>query len=365
MTAHQDTSSVRANAFDLLRLIGALLVIVEHSWVLTGHGAPMSGRTGSGFGSIGVGIFFLTSGYLISTSWVTDPSPRRYAIRRALRIYPAYLVVIVGSTFVLGPLLTSLSTPDYFGHAGTWGYLGRNLAVFPVTYDLPGVFGTVPQPHVVNGSLWTIRVEMLCYLGVVLLGVCGLLRRRLTLIVIATVGLGLATAIHVSGYDGALIPKLLGADAAEPLAFFALGMLARHFGPRIAPPWWIPVAAVAVWVACWGTPVANLAAIVAVATSTFTVAFRSPAALHHPTRGWDLSYGTYVLAFPVQQILVQLGISNPWLLLPAAVAIVLPMAAVSWRFVERPVLQHKPRKPVQDNPVSARAGVLSGWLARR
>ncbi|KAA2261179.1 acyltransferase [Solihabitans fulvus] len=348
MTATTPPRAPSDNAFDLLRLVGALLVIAEHSWVLAGHDTPLGRASGSGFGSIGVGIFFLTSGYLISASWLADPSVRRYAARRALRIYPAYLVVVAGTALVLGPLLTTLSARAYFTNSGTWSYLARNLLVYPVSYALPGVFEHAPQPGVVNGSLWTIRVEVLCYLGVAALGLFRLLRRRSVLVTLAAAGLAVATVVHVTGYGGLLYPLPVAADAAEPLAFFAIGAAARWFGPRVAPPWWLAALSVLAWLVAWGTPVANLLSIVAVSCVTFTVAFRSPTVLHHPLRGWDLSYGTYLLAFPVQQVLVQLGVRAPALLLLATTAVALPLAAVSWRLLERPALRLKPRRPTVD-----------------
>jgi peptidoglycan/LPS O-acetylase OafA/YrhL len=58
-----------------------------------------------------------------------------------------------------------------------------------------------------------------------------------------------------------------------------------------------------------------------------------------------LSYGTYLLAYPVQQVLVQAGVRNGWLLLALTVVVVLPLAAVTWRVLERPALRLKPSRP--------------------
>ncbi|MBP2706430.1 acyltransferase [Microbispora sp. RL4-1S] len=332
----------RANAFNLLRLLGALAVIVEHSWVLSGHGSPLYPASGIGVGGIGVGVFFLISGYLISESWLSDPSPRRYAVRRALRIYPAYLVVIVASVLILGPIATTLPVGDYFSRWGTWSYLIRGLTVFPVGYELPGLFEGLPYPRAVNGSLWTIPVEVLCYIGVALLGRWGLLRRRAVLVALIVAALAIATAVHLTGYVGGLVPFLLSAYAAGPIAFFTIGMLVRE--TRWRPPLWLTAAASAAWAALWVTPLANLAAIGAVSCLTFTVAFRAPAVLHRPTGSYDLSYGTYLLAFPVQQLLVRSGMRTPVAVMLATTAIVLPLAALSWRLIERPALRLRGRR---------------------
>lgn len=341
-------ASRRSNAFDLLRLTAALAVIGEHSWVLTGNGTPLPATTGTGLGRIGVGVFFLISGYLIARSWGADPSLRRFALRRALRIYPAYAVVVVLTVFALGPALTSLSTGEYFGSAGTWSHLVRNLLIVPVQYDLPGVFETVPEPGAVNGSLWTIRVEVFCYAAVAVLGVAGVLRRRLALGLLAVAAVGFAAVLAAIGYDGALIPGALAATAAEPLAYFAIGMVVAAAGPPGRRTWPLAALATAGWVASWGTPVAGVAAVPAISALTIAVAFRSPVVLHHPTGGLDLSYGTYLMAFPVQQWLAHLGLRSPLAMALATVAVVVPLALASWVLIERPALARKPRRPARD-----------------
>jgi peptidoglycan/LPS O-acetylase OafA/YrhL len=341
--AHNGPGQSRLNAFNLLRLLGALAVIVEHSWVLTGHGTPLTPDSGIGVGGIGVGVFFLISGYLISASWLSDPSVRRYTLRRALRIYPAYALVVVTTALLLGPLVSTLPATSYFSGTGAWSYLARGLLIQPVSYALPGVFQGLPYPGAVNGSLWTIWVEVLCYVGVAVMGLLGLLRRRTVLVGLVLLALAAAAVVHLTGYSGPLIPLVVSAYAAQPVAFFALGMLIREL--RWVPPLWLTVPVVLAWWLLWGTPVANLAAIAAVTCLTFLIAFRAPAWLHRPTGSYDLSYGTYLLAFPAQQVLVQYGIRAPALVLPATIGIVLPLAALSWRLVERPSLRLRQRKP--------------------
>src|ERR1700752_3329146 len=72
--------------FDLLRLIGALLVLYGHAFPLAGQPAP--GFLGNHIQTVGVKIFFVISGYLITKSWLNDPSLPRFAKKRFLRIFP-------------------------------------------------------------------------------------------------------------------------------------------------------------------------------------------------------------------------------------------------------------------------------------
>lgn len=334
----------RANAFDLLRLLGALAVLVEHSWVLAGHGLPLlPAESGTTLGRIGVGIFFLTSGYLITSSWLADPSVGRFLARRALRIYPLFAVVVLMLALVAGPLLTVLPVGEYYTHPQTWTYLGNNLLVFPTEFALPGVFAGAPGSEAVNGSLWTIPTEILCYFAVIALGVAGIVRRRWLMGLAALVPVAACAAVLVSGYSGTVVPRLLDARSVEQVALFAVGMVALHLLRRRGPGLPVAVLAILVWLVSWGTPLAPLAALVAVAVVTLSVAFRAPARLRHPTGSYDLSYGTYLFAFPVQQVLVAAGIRDGGLVLGLTIAIVLPLAALSWRWLERPALRLKPR----------------------
>lgn len=340
--------SRRSNAFDLLRLAAALLVLVEHSWLLTGSGFPLlPPSVGVTVGGVGLGVFFLTSGYLILDSWLADPSPPRFAARRALRILPLYLIVVLLTVLVAGPLLSTLAPAEYFADGGTWEYLTAHLLLFGNEFDLPGVFTDAPYSTGVNGSLWTIPIEILCYVGVAVLGVVGLLRSRALLVVAALVPVVLFVVVDATGYEGTLIPRVLSANAAPLIAFFAIGMVVRRMRPGATPPWPVVVAAVLLWPLTWGTPVAGAVGIGVVALLTFAVAFGAPSAVHHPTGRTDLSYGIYVLAYPVQQVLTAAGVRVAVLNLLLTVAVVAPAAVLTWRTIESPVLRLKPRRPAR------------------
>ena len=190
MARTADTSGLaehRGNNFDILRLFGAALVLYGHSFALVGASGP--GFAGDGVQTIGVKIFFVVSGYLIIRSWLRDPNPWRYFVRRALRIWPAFLAVIALTMLVLGPLYTTLPLAEYFSSRTLWGY-GRN-AFFYITYSLPGVFAGNTYPGAVNGSFWTLPVELSMYVlvpgALALFGLFG--RLRLPLLVATTLGL--------------------------------------------------------------------------------------------------------------------------------------------------------------------------------
>lgn len=156
-----DEISPRTNNFNIIRFFAAFAVIYGHMSSIMGEAAfPLLGQRIS---TIGVKILFTFSGYLITKSYLSDPHFGRYMIRRCFRIFPAYIVLILLSALVIGPIFTSLPLTEYFAAPGTWNYIWKNL-LFSPTYTLPGLFEACPYPNAVNGSLWTLPFEFAMYL---------------------------------------------------------------------------------------------------------------------------------------------------------------------------------------------------------
>lgn len=160
MVKTQSVGSSRANNFDVIRLVAALMVLAGHMGILAGGGPPLF--LGQGIQGLGVKIFFLVGGYLITKSWLSDTSVRRYAVKRFMRIIPPLAVYVVLAALVWGPLLSVLPVREYFTTPETWKYLA-NIGLY-VRYDLPGVFTHNFYPGAVNGSLWALPAEAAMYL---------------------------------------------------------------------------------------------------------------------------------------------------------------------------------------------------------
>ena len=74
----------RENNFNIIRFMAAIMVMAGHMAYIGGYSLPI--LWGQGIQSLGVKIFFLIGGYLISKSWLSDPNPLRYSIKRIFRI---------------------------------------------------------------------------------------------------------------------------------------------------------------------------------------------------------------------------------------------------------------------------------------
>ena len=155
----------RDNNFNIIRILAALAVLVSHSFILTGIGAePIKAVTGITLGGMAVDVFFITSGFLVSASLLTRRSIPEYLCARALRIFPAMLVVTGLTVFCLGVCFTDIPLLSYFTAPATYKYLFKNSTLIAgVVFHLPGVFEHNPLKGEVNGPIWSIPFELRFY----------------------------------------------------------------------------------------------------------------------------------------------------------------------------------------------------------
>jgi peptidoglycan/LPS O-acetylase OafA/YrhL len=339
----------RSNNFDFLRALLAVLVIFSHSYALLDSSSIrdplyLATHRQMGFSYIAVNLFFVISGFLITASWMRSRSTGDYLLKRALRIYPAFAVMSLFCLLVIGPLsvddarsyLRSLSVSQYF----------TRLLRFRLP-DQAGVFANLPEAGMVNGSTWTILYEFICYILVLALGILGVLSRRALV-----VGLFAAAFSSYIWQEYRGLPLLSGGGGlgglllspAYPrfLTYFLSGAVFYLYRDVIPHSRWaFALASVATLVSFAG----GLTLTLPIFGSYLLLhtAFNRSLKLQGFARRGDLSYGLYLYAFPVQQILIQyygehLG---PLSLTIAATALATILAALSWHLVEAPFLRLK------------------------
>ncbi len=341
-------SNGRENNFDFLRFFFASMVIVAHSYALLYNGTldgydPLVRFTYGqiGMGGLAVDGFFLISGFLITRSWMNSKAPGEYVRKRGLRILPALIVVILFSMFVVGPLATRLPISAYFHNSATYRYFGFMLNSSLGAVDrLPGVFLHNPLPERVNGPLWTIRQELVCYAVVAFLGLLGMYRRTLLVLALAAA----AFYLDVRGGHG-----LLGSggihDFFHLVTYFFVGMLIYLY--RYILPYTGKLVLAAVGIIIAATLIGRLPLVLPVcgAYVLFYVAFSNRIKLHKFANNGDFSYGMYLYAFPLQQLLVSRfqPLFNAYTLSVASLCVSMVAAVGSWHLVERPFLRRKVR----------------------
>jgi peptidoglycan/LPS O-acetylase OafA/YrhL len=323
----------RENNFDTIRIVAAFSVIISHSFALEGNSSePLFMLTDSqlSIGDLSVMTFFSISGYLVSKSFNRSSSAIEFVIARCLRILPALVTVLFISALLVAPFLSSVPLAQYFSDKQVYGYVIRN-SLMSYRGVLPGVFEGLPYPEAVNGSLWTLAPEVQCYLVVLFLGLIGLLRGWIALILV--VGFSIA-AMHEPQTRVGLM-DMFGCFAAGA----AIYLWPIKLDWRIAAGW-------------------TLFIVIAIATkhlvgmASFAVAYivivlsLSPAIRMIRLAAWgDISYGLYIWAFFIQQIVaLTLGTrGNWWLNILCAAPITIILAYASWHCIEQPSLSMKKR----------------------
>jgi peptidoglycan/LPS O-acetylase OafA/YrhL len=335
-------TSNRDNNFDALRLVGAILVIFAHSFAIVGLPNMMPPFYTYHYGVLGVDIFFIISGFLITQSYLRSNNPGRFIWSRFIRIFPALILVTLTLVFVLGPLLTTLSNEEYFTHPWTYSYLRGALSLYEVTrYTvLPGVF--MDNVYVqMNGPLWTLQYEWTFYLVVLILGLTTFLKKKGLVTSLFVISLVLAS-FNISGDANIYWTPICWL----PIFFmyFCFGSLACLYQDQIRLTWGMLLLVVTVLV------LASLKGGLTDAIFVFCLGYLvlflglSPQIrLSWLTRSGDYSYGLYIWGWPVQQTVFHFlgrGV-NVWIEFVISLCLALVMAALSWHLLEKRVLKLK------------------------
>lgn len=339
----------RNNSLNLVRLALALAVIWHHTFPLGGYG-PSPTVLNVAVGAWAVFGFFAVSGYLITGSRLKK-SFGEYLKHRMARIYPGYWVCLAATALVIAPIeyVVRTATLDGYltkGPVTPLGYIFVNSTLRIGSYGLGDTLASNPYPSAWNGSLWTLYYEFGCYLVVGLLAVLPFWFRSIW----PTLALFVATTAAYANW--ALVASYVSdiPDAkflCELLPLFLGGSLIALLRDRVGLHWAGAAISLAAIVVCvrlsplWGPQAA--APFIAYSLLWIGNTLRSP----HWFRRNDLSYGVYIYAFPVQQLLSALGLHHAGIgwYTASCVVVTIGLAFASWFLVERPVMSRLRKGP--------------------
>jgi peptidoglycan/LPS O-acetylase OafA/YrhL len=360
-----DAFDPRQNAFNFLRLVLALLVIVGHCFPLGGFGPerPIPALTGGQYslGTLSVGMFFLLSGFLISRSASGELSVGRFIWHRFLRIFPGYWACLLVTAFVFAPIFCAIEHGAFFdvfaaaSRHTPQSYVLDNATMFsPRGFTMKsvmavssghmvGLLGHNPIPWTVNGSLWSLPVELICYAAVAVLASFGIMRQRRS-VVLALFALFLAIR-EFNFLSAAPFLDHSPSEGFQTLSFFCFYFFAGSFCflYREKIPYSKGLLCASTCLGALGLTIAPLGFLVPITLpySFLCLSFKLPVARF--TRKSDYSYGTYIYAFPVQQGLALLGVQKAGfaLYLISTLLVTGVLAFLSYRCVEAPCLRWK------------------------
>lgn len=337
--------------FNALRIIAASSVVFSHAFLIATGSEETEPLyfTGRVTAIYGVFLFFILSGFLVTESARRSTNLVDYFHKRFLRIAPAFVVSTLLITYVVCPL---------FSTDGAWSFIQDSatlkevmLALFfhtdslyfqNVTFFPPsGEAGYLP--HIANGVLWTIRLEVLSYVFVGLLLVLSLLKGKGQLVAAFLVA---GFSVLSLAYINSVSSKWLGGFLFVAPSFccgIAMNLLVGIHRPR-----------------GWIAGLFLLGVIPALHYSVLPQAFPFLAAYpliwlgsaRFPPFAWigersDISYGMYLYGWPITLLLrAALGDGlNGYEMALLALPLTAIVAFFSWHLIEEPALRLKKKRP--------------------
>ncbi len=346
------------NNVSTIRFVLALMVLWSHSFAFyfddeKREPIALLMRGLYNAGNVGVACFLIMSGALVLRSWETSRGVGSFFVKRAKRLYPAYMIAVFVGAFVVAPIYAgmnpfSLLRRDF----GEW--LAANI-VFRGYAPVDHVFVHSPI-SVINGSLWSIGYEVICYIAL-MIGAAVLRHRLVTgcwaMMVVLT---GAKVFADLTGWNPGF--GIIGAILGWPYLWFSVagwfmtGMLfylhrdaiPRHRGlvAAIGLGWaamiWLPsdLMAARILMDVFYTPM--------LAYVLFYLCSKPRLAVEKTARTHDLSYGMYLYAFPIQQIILAEfghGLAFP-VYIGLSVLCTLVISLASWTWIEKRFVSAKP-----------------------
>ena len=343
----------RRNNFDLIRLGAAFQVMLAHGLDHLDVDAVVL-RSVIAYVP-GVPIFFFISGFLISASWERGRDVRSFAMNRALRIFPALWVTSLAS---VGTLFVLFDSEVLSGNLT--GIIAWLLAQGTLFQQWNPGFLRGYGVGVVNGSLWTISVEIVFYILTPLLYWFAKRRAlpiRTLLWGVVTASFGLQYGLHAWAPGGSFGPleRAVSLSFLPWIGMYCVGIIAQRSIDQIYPvvenrapvflAAFVLLAVFSSYLPCYPllqgrSNVLGLFNYFALCALILSVAYTRRNFSDRLLRQNDISYGTYIIHMPVINALHHTGNSGVMTLV-AAVVLTLGLATVSWHWIEKPALRRK------------------------
>ena len=351
-TSLEDVFDARSNSIGFLRFVLASMVLVGHSYLFGGFGDEIMWDWTKGqenYGGLAVGGFFVLSGFLITRSYTTTTSVFRFLWQRFLRIFPGFWACLIVTAFVIGPLIWRTNHGGFSGYTdiadeSPFDFVTRNAKLTMRQYGIGDLLANAAVPRNLNGSLWTLIYELRCYVAVAVFGVFGLLKRGRGVVLGVTAMLWVIQIVNIAiPNGGATISPLLGDLYLIRLSFlFGLGACLYLYRDRVPMDDRAGVFAAVLLLLSFRYHLFFVVGQAALAYVLLWAGWRLP--FKWFDRYGDFSYGLYLYAFPVQQLLAiypqAAKHGHLWYVL-VTFMVVVPMAVASYYLVERPFLRLK------------------------
>lgn len=329
------------NFFTPLRFIFAFMVLIGHGFVVTSGTSAAEPHVfyEYTFSYMAVNLFFIASGFLVTKSMLYRGDVSEYSSARLLRIYPALIVHVLFIMFIVGPFVTNLPAAKFFTDPQFWTQPFQVLSFYKTEMILPGAFERNPE-SLASATLWTLRYEILAYIGTAILFAMGLMKKKWMLLAqfalcamawMAAHAFGVFDKLPATGQNLLRFGISYGLGAAiyayrDILKFNILGLVA------------VTIAAVL----SNGTFLFEVTTAIMLGYFIFWAAYIKIPKLNGLQKMSDISYGIYIYHWSIMQVIAYI---NPEIGTAKLIALAIPLtvliSAASWRYVEKPMLANK------------------------
>jgi peptidoglycan/LPS O-acetylase OafA/YrhL len=322
------------NCFDFLRFFFAANILLAHLCELS-QNKSLEFLSVISDALIGIKGFFIISGFLVAKSYVNTPSLKNYFIKRAKRILPAYIVVLLISVIAFS-FFTRVSFLEYFTDINVYKYLGWNSIFLNFMHPcLPSLFENNLM-CAVNGALWTLKVEEGFYIVLPII-FYAIIKSRKPLLVLGSIYI--LSLLYWFVMDFYLNQPLLAKQLPGYLAYFVTGIfLFLNFDFVRQKKNKLFIAAIILLLfSNFSNFQIDFFYPAAFGTIVIIVAYSLPF-LNNFGKYGDFTYGLYIYHFPIIQLFRQYNLFekyNPIAMAFAVILIALSFAIFSWFVIEK------------------------------
>lgn len=344
------------NSFDDIRFVLASLVLFGHSYALLyGEGGQKDFITlmfnyQLGSGSFAVYMFFILSGFFMIQSLEANPSIINYSKSRILRIIPAFWLSLGLFSFIVIPIIfNSVNIFDFKDGSSLYFFIkSATFHLFGYSWIIDGAFPNNIIAGGINGSMWTLKHEIALYFILPII-VWFTYNKRNLLLMFFLFFLVLALLNITSEIKLFNIPCckawILGSNEYSSFvvfsAYFFSGVVIYKYKDLIIISKRYIIACIVLIVL--GILYSKLKIILLFTLPYLIIVFGSIFTKRLFSKTGDYSYGMYIYAFPIQQVLIHFFKNelNAEILFISSFIVTLIFSIISWHFFEKKILRWK------------------------
>lgn len=335
-TLNEALKTKKSKNLSFIKFLAALAVIISHAYPISqgkefGDVLISFSKGHLGIGGVAVGVFFFSSGLLVSKSIEKSENLKQFLKKRCLKIFPPLIFTVILTVFLLGPIFTNMTISDYFTDLATYKYL-LNAILIPI-HSLPGVFENNIYGNVINGALWTLPIEFICYIALMFCYKLGLLRKKILFTFpISLIFFYLLYYSNIPIFSSISIYTL-------PIFIYYMGMLYYVFRDKIILNKLLAVFLIIVWSGFVYFGFAEIAMFLIFPYIFSVIVFNKKQCSEKLSELGNLSYGIYLCGFPIQQIVVCLfgGKMDVYFNMAISVVLAVVLGFVIYRICEQKI----------------------------